>query len=103
MKIRKGDNVLITTGKDNGKKGKVRKSLPRKNALIIEGLNIIKRHSRTGGQAKQGGIIEMEAPVDISNVMLICSKCNKPARIGFKLLPDGKKVRICKVCKEPID
>lgn len=103
MKIRKGDNVLITTGKDNGKKGKVRKALPRKNALIIEGLNIIKRHSRTGGQAKQGGIIEMEAPVDISNVMLICNKCNKPARIGFKLLPDGKKVRICKVCKEPID
>jgi large subunit ribosomal protein L24 len=103
MKIRKGDNVLITTGKDNGKKGKVRKALPSKKAIIIEGLNLIKRHSRTGGQAKQGGIIEMEAPVDISNVMLICNKCSKPARVGFKLLPDGKKVRICKACKEAID
>jgi large subunit ribosomal protein L24 len=103
MKIRKGDNVLIITGKDNGKKGKVRKALPRKKAIIIEGLNLIKRHSRTGGQAKQGGIIEMEAPVDISNVMLICNKCNKPARVGFKLLPDGNKVRICKACKEAMD
>ena len=103
MKIRKGDNVLIITGKDNGKKGKVRKALPRKKAVIVEGLNLIKRHSRTGGQAKQGGIIEMEAPLDISNVMLICSKCSKPARVGFKLLPDGKKVRICKASNEAID
>jgi large subunit ribosomal protein L24 len=103
MKIRKGDNVLIITGKDNGKKGKVRKALPRKKAVIVEGLNLIKRHSRTGGQAKQGGIIEMEAPLDISNVMLICSKCSKPARVGFKLLPDGKKARICKSCNEAID
>jgi large subunit ribosomal protein L24 len=103
MKIRKGDNVLIITGKDNGKKGKVRKALPKNKAIIVEGLNLIKRHSRTGGQAKQGGIIEMEAPLDISNVMLICNKCSKPARVGFKLLPDGKKVRICKACNEAID
>lgn len=103
MKIRKGDNVLITTGKDNGKKGKVRKAIPKKKAIIVEGLNMIKRHSRTGGQARQGGIIEMEAPIDISNVMLICNKCNKPARIGFKILPDGSKARICKVCNEAID
>jgi large subunit ribosomal protein L24 len=103
MKIRKGDNVLIITGKDNGKKGKVRKALPKKKTVIIEGLNIIKRHSRTGGQARQGGIIEMEAPIDVSNVMLICNKCNKPARVGFTVLPDGKKARICKACNEAID
>ena len=103
MKIKKGDTVLIITGKDNGKKGKVRKAMPKKKTVVIEGLNMIKRHSRTGGQARQGGIIELEAPVDISNIMLICNKCSKPARVGFKLLPDGKKVRICKVCKEAID
>ena len=103
MKIRKGDNVLIITGKDNGKKGKIRKVLPRKKTVIVEGLNMIKRHSRTRGQARQGGIIELEAPIDISNVMLICNKCNKPARIGFRLLPDGKKTRICKVCNEALD
>jgi large subunit ribosomal protein L24 len=103
MKIKKGDTVLIVTGKDNGKKGKVRKALPKKKAVIIEGLNLIKRHSRTGGQARQGGIIELEAPIDISNVMLICNKCSKPARVGFRLLSDGKKVRICKACDEAID
>lgn len=103
MKIRKGDNVLITTGKDNGKKGKVRKVLPKKDTVIVEGLNMIKRHSRTRGQARQGGIIEMEAPISISNVALICTKCSKPVRVGFRLLPDGKKARICKACKEAID
>jgi large subunit ribosomal protein L24 len=103
MKIRKGDNVLITTGKDNGKKGKVRKVLPKKNTVIVEGLNMIKRHSRTRGQARQGGIIEMEAPIGISNVALICTKCSKPVRVGFRILPDGKKARICKACKEAID
>ena len=103
MKIRKGDNVLIVTGKDNGKKGKVRKVLPKKKTVIVEGLNIIKRHSRTRGQARQGGIIELEAPIDISNVMLICNKCSKPARVGFRMLPDGKKTRICKACNEAID
>lgn len=103
MKIRKGDNILIIAGKDNGKKGKVRQALPKKDAVIIEGLNMIKRHSRTKGQARQGGIIELESPINISNVMLICNKCNKPARVGFRILPDGKKARICKVCHEAID
>jgi len=103
MKIRKNDNVIVIAGKDKGKKGKVRQIMPKNGRLVIEGVNLIKRHSKTRGQARQAGIIELEAPMDISNVMLVCNKCSKPARVGFKVLPDGKKVRICSSCKEVID
>lgn len=103
MKIRKNDTILIIAGKDSGKKGKVRQVFPREGKLIVEGFNMIKRHSRTKGQAKQGGIIQLEAPLDISNVMIICSKCGKPARVGFNILSDGKKVRICRNCAEALD
>ena len=103
MKIRKNDNVLIIAGKDKGKKGKVRKALPDKNSVIVEGLNLIKRHSKTKGKTRQAGIIEMEGPVHISNVMVICNKCNKPARIGSRVLDDGKKARFCHNCSEIID
>jgi large subunit ribosomal protein L24 len=103
MKIRKNDTVLVIAGKDRGKKGKVRKALPKKDKVIVEGVNMIKRHSRAKGQARQAGIIELEAPLDISNVILICNKCNKPARIGFSFLSDGRKARICRSCGEVID
>ncbi len=103
MKIQKNDNVIIIAGKDKGKKGKVRQVLPKKNRLLVEGFNLAKRHSRTKGQTKQGGIIELEAPLDVSNVMLVCPKCSKPARLGYKILPDGKKVRFCHACQETID
>jgi large subunit ribosomal protein L24 len=103
MKIRKNDNVLIIAGKDRGKKGKVRKALPREDKVIIEGLNTIKRHSRTKGQAKQAGIIELESPLHVSKVMIICSKCAKPARVGVRFLEDGKRVRFCRACSEVID
>lgn len=103
MKIKKEDNVLVISGKDRGKKGKVRKSLPRENRIVIEGVNMIKRHARARGQARQAGIIEREAPMDVSDVMLICNKCNKPARVGYRILDDGKKVRVCRNCKEVID
>jgi len=103
MKIRKNDNVIVIAGKDKGKKGKVRQVKPKEGRLIIEGVNLIKRHSRTKGQARQAGIIELEAPMDISNVMLVCNKCSKPVRVGFKVLPDGKKVRVCNSCEEVID
>ncbi|HEX7365215.1 MAG TPA: 50S ribosomal protein L24 [Dehalococcoidia bacterium] len=103
MKIKKNDNVLVIAGKDRGKKGKVRKSLPTENKVIVEGVNMIKRHSRAKGQARQAGIIELEAPMDVSNVMLICNKCNKPARVGHRFLSDGRKARICRVCDEVID
>ena len=103
MKIRKNDTVLVIAGKDRGKKGKVRKALPKEDKIIIEGLNMIKRHSRTKGQAKQAGIIELESPLHVSKVMIICSKCAKPARVGIRFLEDGKRVRFCRACSEVID
>jgi large subunit ribosomal protein L24 len=103
MKIRKEDNVLVITGKDKGKKGKIRFVYPRKNRVLIEGVNMIKTHSRARQQVKQAGLIEREAPIALSNIMLICTRCNKPARVGYKILDDGRKVRICRSCKEAID
>ena len=103
MNIRKNDTVLVISGKDKGNKGKVRFVNPKEEKLIIEGINFIKRHARATGQARQAGVIELEAPLHVSRVMYLCDKCNKPARIGFRFLEDGKKVRFCKVCQEVID
>jgi len=103
MKIRKNDNVLVIAGKDKGKKGKVRFAYPDDERLLVEGVNFIKKHSRARGQVKQAGIIDLEAPVHVSNVRLLCSKCNRPTRIGFAFLEDGKKVRICRSCREVVD
>ena len=103
MKIRKNDTVLVMAGKDRGKKGKVRFAYPEKQTLLVEGINFIKKHSKARGQAKQAGIIDLEAPINVSNVMLFCDKCNHPTRIGFRLLEDGRKVRICQSCREVID
>ena len=103
MKVRKNDTVLVIVGKDKGKKGKVRFAYPKKDRLLVEGINLIKKHTRAVRQVRQAGIIEREAPIHISNVMLLCSKCNRPTRIGFRFLEDGKKVRICRICKEVID
>ena len=103
MKIRKNDTVVSIAGKDKGKKGKVRRALPKEDRVLVEGLNMIKRHSRARRAARQAGIIELEAPIHVSNVMLLCNKCAKPTRVGFKILDDGKKVRICRSCREVID
>ncbi|MFP3897989.1 MAG: 50S ribosomal protein L24 [Dehalococcoidia bacterium] len=103
MKIRKDDNVIIIAGKDSGKKGKVRRVFPREDRLIVEGLNMIKRHSRARRAARQAGIIELEAPLHISNVMLVCGKCGRPTRVGTRFLADGKRVRVCSSCQEVID
>jgi large subunit ribosomal protein L24 len=103
MKIRKNDTVLVIAGKDKGKKGKVRFAYPKKERVLVEGINFIKKHSKARGQARQAGIIDLEAPIHVSNVMLFCQKCNQPTRIGFTFLEDGKKVRICRSCKEVID
>jgi large subunit ribosomal protein L24 len=103
MNIRKDDTVLVIAGKDKGKKGKVRFSYPKTERIMVEGINFIKKHSKARGAAKQAGIIEREALIPVSNVMLLCSKCNKPARVGFRFLDDGKKVRFCRACGEVID
>jgi len=103
MKIRKDDTVIVIAGKDKGKKGKVRRALPSENRVIVEGLNMIKRHSRARRAVRQAGIIELEAPIHVSNVMLLCNKCGEPTRVNFRFLADGKKVRICNSCQEVID
>ncbi|MDY6835825.1 MAG: 50S ribosomal protein L24 [Chloroflexota bacterium] len=103
MKIRKNDTVLIIAGKDKGKKGKVRHAYPKDDSVLVEGMNMIKRHARARGVARQAGIIQRESPIDVSSVKLICEKCNKPTRIGFRFLADGKKIRYCHRCNEVVE
>ena len=103
MKIRKNDTVLVIAGKDKGKKGKVRLAYPKDERVLVEGVNLIKRHTRAVRGVRQAGIIEREAPIHVSNVMLLCSKCNHPTRVGLHFLEDGRKVRICRSCGEVID
>ncbi len=102
-KIKKNDKVKIVAGKDNGKIGKVLKVLRNKNGILVENINIVKRHTKPNASTRQGGIIESEAPIHWSNVMLMCNKCIKPARIKMQRLDDGKKVRVCRKCNEIID
>ena len=103
MKVKKDDMVLVIAGKDRGKKGKIRFAYPRDRKVIVEGINFIRKHAKATGQVKQAGIIEQEAPIAISNVMLMCSRCNKPTRIGYRFLEDERKVRVCRACHEVIE
>lgn len=103
MKIRKNDTVLVIAGKDKGKKGNVHVVYPKNDRILVDGVNMVKKHIKARAEVKQAGIIEREATLAISDVMLICNKCSKPARIGFRILEDGKKVRFCRVCQEVID
>ena len=101
--IKKNDLVMVTNGKEKGKSGRVLKVIPEKERVIIEKINFIKKHSRPQGQQKRGGILEKEAPLHISNVMLLCEKCNKSVRIGYRVLDGGKKARFCRKCGEIFD
>jgi large subunit ribosomal protein L24 len=103
MKIRKNDTVLVISGKDKGKKGKVRFAYPGENRIMVEGVNMIKKHSKARGHVQQAGIIEREAPISTADVMLMCSKCNKPSKVGYRVLQDGRKARVCRACGEVID
>ncbi|MEW6118202.1 MAG: 50S ribosomal protein L24 [Nitrospirota bacterium] len=103
LRIKKGDTAVVITGKNKGKKGRVLSVSPTEGRLIVEGVNIIKRHTKPNKKYTQGGIIEREAPIHMSNVMLLCPKCNKPARIGNAIQADGKKLRVCRQCKEVIE
>ena len=102
MKLRKGDQVAILTGKERGKKGKILRVFPTENRLIIEGLNFSKVYLRPSQQNPKGGISQVEGKLNLSNVQLICPKCSKPTRIGYQFLSDGTKQRICKKCNEII-
>jgi large subunit ribosomal protein L24 len=100
MKIKKGDHVKIIRGKDKEKKGKVLKSFPQDNKIVVEGLNLITKHVRPKRQGEKGQRIKMAMPLDISKVMLICPHCKKPVRGGYKILTDGRKKRYCRQCRE---
>ena len=103
MKIKKNDTVLVIAGKDRGKTGKVRFAYPKENVAIVEGINFQKKASKARGAVKQAGIIEREAIINISNIMILCKRCNKPVRTGSRLLEDGRKVRVCRICREVIE
>ncbi len=102
-KIRRNDNVLVTTGKERGKQGQVREVLTEKQRVIIQGINLIKRHQRQRSETSPGGIIEKEAPIHVSNVKVICPACQKPTRVGFRVRSDGAKVRVCRSCQQDVD
>ncbi len=100
MKIRKNDTVKVMAGKDKGKSGKVLRVIPKKNQIIAEGINFVKRHTRKSQKDQQGGIVQREAPINASNLMIVCTRCNKPTRIQITILSDGTKTRYCKKCEE---
>lgn len=100
--VRKGDTVMVISGKSAGKKGKVLEVRPQTGRVIVEGVNIAKRHTKPTRTNPQGGILEREAPVHSSNVMPMCTKCNKPTRVAKKVLDDGKRIRSCRKCGEPL-
>lgn len=102
LKIKKGDIVQAIKGKDAGKKGKILRILPGNARVLVEGVNLVKKHKRQTRQDQKGGIVPIEAPISISNLMLLCKHCSRPVRVGFKLLSDGTKSRFCKACKEAI-
>jgi large subunit ribosomal protein L24 len=102
-KIKRDDLVLVIAGKDRGKQGQVRQVFPRENRLVVQGVNMIKRHMRPRAMGTQAGIIEKEAAIHVSNVMIICKSCGKPVRVGLRVRPDGVKSRVCRDCGEDID
>ena len=98
MHVKRGDTVKVIAGKDKGKEGKVVTAIPSKNKVIVEGVAMVKKHQKARMQGQESGIINMEAPIDASNVMRVCPSCGKAARVGVKLFEDGSKARYCKKC-----
>ncbi len=103
LHVKKGDQVVVISGKDKGKKARVLVALPKMGKVIVEGVNVNKKHKKPSGQLQQGGIINQESPIVASNVMLWCDKCKKGVRVGKKVLQDGTKARFCKSCGEMLD
>ncbi|MDH5526135.1 MAG: 50S ribosomal protein L24 [Nitrospirota bacterium] len=103
LKIRKDDQVVVITGKDTGKQGKVLQVQPKKGKVVVESVRMIKRHTKPNAKNQQGGILEHEAAIEASNVMVVCGSCGKATRVGCKPLADGKKMRVCKQCGESLD
>ena len=102
MKLRKGDTVLITSGKDSGREGKIALVLPKESKIIVEGVNKYKKHIKPRGKGQAGSIQDRERPIQVANVALMCPKCKQATRLGYKVTREGKKVRICRKCEEEI-
>jgi large subunit ribosomal protein L24 len=100
LHVKAGDTVEVILGKDKGKKGKVLSTLPKEGRVLVEGVNIVSKHTKPKGAGQQGGIIKQEGKIHASNVMLVCRKCGKKTRLAHKILKDGTRVRICKKCGE---
>ena len=103
LHVRRGDTVAVLAGKERGKRGKVLAVLRDKNRVLVEHVNMIKKHQRPTQKLRQGGIIEREGFLALSNVLLLCARCDRPSRAGIKVLGDGRKVRVCRRCGESID
>ncbi len=103
MRVRRNDTVVIITGKERDKRGKVQLVLPKEGLVVVEGLNMVKRHQKATAMMRQAGIIQKEAPLPLAKVMVVCPRCNKGVRVGYHTLEDGRKVRMCRKCKEMID
>ncbi len=102
INIKKNDTVMVVAGKERGKSGRVYRVMPAEGRVLVEKLNLVKRHTRPSAVNRQGGIIEKEAPIHVSNVMVVCTKCNKPTRVSHSFEGE-KKVRVCKKCGSPMD
>ena len=103
LSVRKDDNVMVVAGKERGKTGKVIKVLPKKSRVFIERIHLVKRHTKPRSAQQPVGIVEKEASIHISNVMVMCEPCNAPVRIGYKVLADGQKTRVCRRCGEGLN
>jgi large subunit ribosomal protein L24 len=102
-KVKRDDTIEVLIGKDKGKRGKVREVRPKDHRVVVADVNIVKKHIKPGRtQARQAGIVDMEAPLDISNVAVVCTKCDRPTRVGVRMLDDGSRARFCKKCGELI-
>ena len=102
LHVKKGDTVVVLSGKDKGKQGKIITAMPSKGKVVVEGVNKVKRHTKPSMKAPQGGILDKEMPLHVCKVQLVCPACNKPTRIGHKTV-DGKNARVCKKCGEVVD
>ncbi len=103
LKIKKGDRVEVLTGKYRGKQGKVLKSFPEDGRVVVEGVNLVKRHTRPSQENPQGGIVTKEAPIDISNIALVCDSCSRAIRVGYRVDASGVKKRVCRKCGADLD
>jgi large subunit ribosomal protein L24 len=101
--VRRGDTVAVIAGRERGKRGKVLRVLTDRGRVVVEKVNMVKRHQRPTQKIRQGGIIEREGPLALANVLLVCGHCNRPTRTGIRVLGDGRKVRVCKRCHETVD